>query len=90
MSRELLTMVVAAWNEAEALPKLHPRIAAVLDALLREEGVHGRVLYVDDGSSHGPAQRRAGDAMGLHVAPRRVDGRRLRADDTQRLRPVLL
>ncbi|MGO1719888.1 MAG: glycosyltransferase family 2 protein, partial [Luteimonas sp.] len=64
MSRELLTMVVAAWNEAEALPKLHPRIAAVLDALLREEGVHGRVLYVDDGSSDGTWQVLQGIAAG--------------------------
>ena len=64
MSRELLTMVVAAWNEAEALPKLHPRIAAVLDALLREEGVQGRVLYVDDGSSDGTWQVLQGIAAG--------------------------
>ena len=35
MTRDL-TIVVAACNEAEALPALHPRIAAVLDAL------HGR------------------------------------------------
>lgn len=43
-----LTVVVAAFNEAEALPVLHPRIAAVLDGLAAE--VDGRVLYVDDGS----------------------------------------
>ena len=52
MNRErhdLLTVVVAAYNEADALPALHPRIAAALDGL-REEGVQGRVLYVDDGS----------------------------------------
>ncbi len=48
-SRERLTVVVAAYNEAEALPALHPRIAAVLDALAGE-GVEGGVLYVDDGS----------------------------------------
>lgn len=47
--RERLTIVVAAYNEAEALPSLHPRIAAVLDALAGE-GVDGGVLYVDDGS----------------------------------------
>jgi len=49
---ELLTVLVAAYNEAEALPVLHPRIAAVLDALARD-GVDGRVLYVDDGSRDG-------------------------------------
>lgn len=42
-----VTVVVAAYNEAQALPLLHPRILASLDAL---EGVQGRVLYVDDGS----------------------------------------
>jgi glycosyltransferase involved in cell wall biosynthesis len=51
MTRDLLTIVVAAFNEAEALPSLHPRIAAVLDAL--QDEVDGRVLYVDDGSSDG-------------------------------------
>lgn len=49
MDRERLTVVVAAYNEADALPALHPRIAAVLDALAGD-GVDGRVLYVDDGS----------------------------------------
>src|SRR5690554_2350208 len=53
MTADQLTMVVAAWNEAEALPALHPRIAAVLDGLEREQGVRGRVLYVDDGSTDG-------------------------------------
>ena len=46
-----LTVVVAAFNESEALPALHPRIAAVLDAL--GDGIDGRVLYVDDGSRDG-------------------------------------
>lgn len=49
MTRERLTVVVAAFNEAEALPALHPRIAGVLDALAAE-GIDGHVLYVDDGS----------------------------------------
>ena len=49
----MLTVVVAAFNEAEALPQLQPRIAAALDALQREAGVDGRVLYVDDGSRDG-------------------------------------
>jgi len=44
---DLLTVVVAACNEAEALPLLHPRIGA---ALARVDGLRGRVLYVDDGS----------------------------------------
>ena len=45
-----LTVVVAARNEALALPKLHPRIAAVLKRL---DNVETRVLYVDDGSTDG-------------------------------------
>jgi glycosyltransferase involved in cell wall biosynthesis len=49
MSTERLTVVVAAFNEAEALPALHPRIASVLDGLAGE-GIAGHVLYVDDGS----------------------------------------
>ena len=47
MIRDQLTIVVAAFNEAQALPLLHPRIRAVLDGLT---DVDGRVLYVDDGS----------------------------------------
>lgn len=50
MSRDLLTVVVAAFNEGDSLPLLHPRIVAVLDALA-QQGVDGRVLYVDDGST---------------------------------------
>ena len=50
MDSHRLTILVAAYNEAEALPLLHPRIAAVLDALARDAGIAGRVLYVDDGS----------------------------------------
>lgn len=46
--RDRLTVVVAARNEAEALPALHPRIAAVLHRL---EGMDAQVLYVDDGST---------------------------------------
>lgn len=45
-----VTVVVAAYNEAQALPLLHPRLLAALDAL---DDVHGRVLYVDDGSRDG-------------------------------------
>ena len=49
MDQDRLTVVVAAFNEAEALPVLHPRIAAVLDGM-RGDGIDGRMLYVDDGS----------------------------------------
>ena len=48
MTHDGLTVVVAAYNEAEALPQLHPRILAVLDGMA---DVDGRVLYIDDGSS---------------------------------------
>jgi len=44
-----LTVVVAAFDEARALPVLHPRIAAVMD-VLAADGIVPRVLYVDDGS----------------------------------------
>lgn len=46
--QDRLTVVVAARNEAEALPALHPRIVL---ALQRLPDVDGRVLYVDDGST---------------------------------------
>jgi glycosyltransferase involved in cell wall biosynthesis len=49
MDRDRLTVVVAAFDEAESLPSLHARIATVLDGL-RGDGIDGRVLYVDDGS----------------------------------------
>ncbi|HZH43649.1 MAG TPA: glycosyltransferase family 2 protein [Lysobacter sp.] len=50
MSQDLLTVVVAAYNEADSVPLLHPRIAAALDAVRARYGIDGRVLYVDDGS----------------------------------------
>jgi len=50
MHRDQLTIVIAAFNEAEALPLLHPRVLAVLDGLVREAHIDGRVLYIDDGS----------------------------------------
>jgi len=52
MNADRLTVVVAAFDEAESLPPLHRRIAAVLDGL-RAERIDGRVLYVDDGSRDG-------------------------------------
>lgn len=45
---ERLTVVIAAHNEAESLPLLHPRIASALRQL---EAIDGYVLYVDDGST---------------------------------------
>ncbi len=53
MSRDRLTVVVAAFNEAQSLPELHPRLAAVLSALAQRDGVEAGVLYVDDGSTDG-------------------------------------
>ena len=44
-----LTVVIAAYNEAEVLPSLQPRIAAALD-MAEREGLEARLLYVDDGS----------------------------------------
>lgn len=50
MAEERLTVVVAARNEQEALPRLHARLGVVLDGL---RGVASRVLYIDDGSTDG-------------------------------------
>ncbi|WP_027072796.1 MULTISPECIES: glycosyltransferase family 2 protein [unclassified Luteimonas] len=63
MKRELLTVVVAARDEADALPLLHARVARVLDGL-REDGVDGRILYVDDGSTDGTWEVMRGLASG--------------------------
>ncbi|QNH24284.1 hypothetical protein G4Q83_05315 [Xanthomonas theicola] len=43
--------VAAAYNEADSLPLLHPRIMQVLETL---DGVRGRALYVDDGVTMTP------------------------------------
>ena len=51
MIRDRVTVVVAACNEAESLPELHRRLAAVLDAMAASDAVDGHVLYVDDGST---------------------------------------
>ncbi|MDQ3287681.1 MAG: glycosyltransferase family 2 protein [Pseudomonadota bacterium] len=51
MAHDQITVVVAAFNEADSLPLLQPRIASALDELMSEQGVVGRVIYVDDGSS---------------------------------------
>ncbi len=45
-----LTLVIAAFNEEEALPALQPRIRSALDTAERE-GLEARALYIDDGSS---------------------------------------
>lgn len=50
MQRDRLTVVVAAFNEAEAIPALHPRVRASLHGM---RDIDGHVLYVDDGSSDG-------------------------------------
>jgi glycosyltransferase involved in cell wall biosynthesis len=44
-----LTLVIAAYNEADALPALQPRIAAAMTAA-EGEGLEARALYIDDGS----------------------------------------
>ncbi len=51
MTRDRLTVVVAAFNEAQSLPELHRRLATVLDAMAAGDRVDGGVLYVDDGST---------------------------------------
>lgn len=48
MNPNRLSVVVAACNEAEALPRLHSRIGRALEGL---RDINGRVLYVDDGST---------------------------------------
>ncbi len=44
-----LCAVVPCFNEADALPLLHPRLVNALDSL----GMTWRILYVDDGSADG-------------------------------------
>ena len=46
MDNASLAIVIAAYNEAQALPAMHARLAAVLDSL----PLRSRVVYVDDGS----------------------------------------
>jgi glycosyltransferase involved in cell wall biosynthesis len=47
--RRSITFVIAAYNEQAALPLMHARLAAVMDAL----DADAQVLYVDDGSRDG-------------------------------------
>jgi glycosyltransferase involved in cell wall biosynthesis len=47
MEQQSLAVVIAAYNEAEALPGMHARLSVVLDGL----ALSSRVLYVDDGSA---------------------------------------
>src|SRR3546814_2923016 len=49
--RDRLTVVIAAFNEADSLPLLQSRITAALDAVADAYGIEGRMLYVDDGST---------------------------------------
>ncbi len=51
MTRQSLTVVVAAFNEAPSLPLLHPRLESVLGDICARHPIDARVLYVDDGSS---------------------------------------
>ena len=50
MDKDLLTVVIAVYDEADTLPLLQPRLSAVLDLLSLRAGIDARVLYVDDGS----------------------------------------
>lgn len=59
--KDRLTVVIAAWNEVQALPRLHPRLTAVLDAM---DDIQARILYVDDGSTDGTWQLLQGIAAG--------------------------
>lgn len=45
--RELLSVVVPAYNEEEVLPEFHKRLSAVLDKM----NVDAEIVYVNDGSS---------------------------------------
>ena len=72
-----LTVVIAAYNEAEALPTLQLRVAAALD-VVEDDGLQARVLYVDDGSQDATWEvmndLAAGDcriALADHLHPRR-------------------
>lgn len=48
MTCDRLTVVVAARNEMQSLPRLHARITA---ALAQVPALEGRVIYIDDGST---------------------------------------
>lgn len=48
MSIPMLTILIAVYNEAQALPVLHPRIMKTLDDAQLQ---HADILYVDDGST---------------------------------------
>ena len=52
MDNSSLAIVIAAYNEAQALPAMHARLVAVLDSL----ALRSSVLYVDDGSRDGTWQ----------------------------------
>ena len=73
MTRDRLTVVVAAFNEADSLPELHRRLEAVLAGLAADDGVDGGVLYIDDGST----DRTWAVLQGLAVADPRVSLLRL-------------
>jgi glycosyltransferase involved in cell wall biosynthesis len=60
---EMLSVVVPAYNEAEALPEFHRRLAKVLDQL----DMSAEIAYVNDGSSDG--------TLGVLEALQQQDGR---------------
>lgn len=49
-AHRVLTVLVAAYNEAACIPTLHPAIADALTQVRDRFGIQTRVLYVDDGS----------------------------------------
>lgn len=65
MTRDPLTIVVAAYNEVEALPLLHRRIVDTVE-MAADQTVEVRMLYVDDGSSDGTWDAMRGIANGDH------------------------
>ena len=73
-----LTVVVAARNEADTLPELHPRIAAVLQRL---DGVEGISYLIDPKAMHKDAlygtldqtTREWNDGLFTHILRKIVD-----------------
>ena len=64
MSAARLSVVVPVFNEAPALPELHRRLRAVLDALGTSRGIEGDIIAVDDGSRDGSPEVLEGIAVG--------------------------
>ncbi len=64
MSAVRLSVVIPVFNEAPALPDLHRRLRAVLDALGASRGIEGDIIAVDDGSRDGSREILEGIAAG--------------------------